>query len=371
MAQRHVPLLRLEPRRVCLIKPSALGDVVQTLPILSMLRSRWPAASFVWVIKSSLAGLLEGHPDLESTIVFDRSSRGIAAAGAQWRLMRDLRRGDFDLAIDLQGLLRSGLMTLATAAPRRVGFASAREGAPWAYTDQVKLSAPDLPALERYRQVAAALGCTGQPPAARLGISEADRRWVRARLAGLPRPWLAIHPGAGWLTKRWPGERFAALAARARQEFGASIVLLGEKNDSDAGRTIAAGVGDCAVDLCAQTSLLQLAAVCKAADVFLSGDTGPMHLAAAVGTRVVSVFTCTSPLRAGPRDQEQRAVLTNVPCAASYLKRCASLACMQELLPIRVWPVLRQALAEAAADRENVVRGPANVLRADAARIVG
>src|SRR5690606_2468512 len=101
--------------------------------------------------------------------------------------------------------------------------------------------------------------------------------------------------------------------------------------------------------LAGRTNLLQLAAVCQAADVFLSGDTGPMHLAAAMGTRVVSVFTCTSPLRAGPRDQEHRIVSTRVPCASSYLKRCRSMACMQELTPDRVWPVLSWTLEEALA----------------------
>jgi ADP-heptose:LPS heptosyltransferase len=123
-------------------------------------------------------------------------------------------------------------------------------------------------------------------------------------------------------------------------------VLVGGPGEGPLCRQIAEQLGGRVVDLSERTTLLELAAVIAAADVFLSGDTGPMHLAAAVGTPVVSLFTCTSPLRAGPRGNESRIVATQVPCAASYLKRCSLLSCMQELTPDRVWPVLRAALAE-------------------------
>jgi ADP-heptose:LPS heptosyltransferase len=110
---------------------------------------------------------------------------------------------------------------------------------------------------------------------------------------------------------------------------------------------IAEQLGGPVVNLAERTNLLQLAAVCQACDVVLSGDTGPMHLAAAVGTPVVSLFTCTSPLRAGPRGNESRIVATQVPCASSYLKRCSSLVCFSELTPARLWPVLARTLGEA------------------------
>ena len=127
---RLAALRGLEPQRVCLIKPSSLGDVVHALPVLSSLRERWPHAHLAWVVNRGLRGLLDGHPDLDEVIPFDRSQvrwniGGIASIS---RFLLDLRRRRFDLAIDLQGLLRSGLMALATGATVRVGLADAREG---------------------------------------------------------------------------------------------------------------------------------------------------------------------------------------------------------------------------------------------------
>jgi heptosyltransferase-2 len=340
-------LPQLQPRRVCLIKPSALGDIVQTLPVATMLRQRWPDVHLSWVVNRSLAGILENQPDLNEVIAFDRGKRGLGQVTSIISLARRLRRERFDLVIDLQGLFRSGVMTLATGAGRRVGFSNAREGARWTYTDRVEIPTRDLPALEKYRRVAAALGCEGEPPAARFGVSEAHRNWALEQLARLPRPWLAIVPGAQWETKRWPVAHFVETARRAQREFSCGVVLLGGPGECELCESIASQLSGPAVNLAEKTNLLQLAAVCQAADVILSGDTGPMHLAAAVGTPVVSLFTCTSPLRAGPRGNESRIVATQVPCASSYLKRCSSLVCFAELTPLRVWPVLAQTLDEA------------------------
>ena len=348
----RTPLTDLEPRRVCLIKPSALGDVVQTLPVITMLRRRWPQAHLSWVINLSLAELLQGQPDLNQVIEFDRTRRGLGRLAATLALYRRLRENQFDLVVDLQGLLRSGLMGLATGAARRVGFSNAREGATRAYTDCVDIPSRDLPALEKYRRVAAAFGCHEQPPPARLGITDENRRWVRAQMSRLPRPWVAIHPGAQWQTKRWPPEHFAELARRTQQMYGAGVVLVGGRDDMPLCDQIAGQLPGPVVNLSHRTNLLRLAALTSAVDVFLSGDTGPMHLAAAMGTRVVSIFTCTSPLRAGPRGQESGVVATQVACAASYLKQCRAMVCMQDLQPDRVWPKLAAVLQEAAGDRQ-------------------
>ncbi len=340
------PLDQIEPRRICVIKPSALGDVVQALPVLAGLRARWPAADIAWVINRSLAELLAGHPELDRVLEFDRAGRALGRVARAASLSTELRRARFDLTIDLQGLLRSGFMTLATWAPRRVGMNTAREGARLAYTDTINVPT-EMPAVERYWLVAKALGCPGSPPTPKLGIRQSDHAWAALRLASLPRPVLMIHPGARWETKRWPPKHFAELARRARQSFGAGVVLVGAPDDLHRCATIAAALEGNCVNLAGQAGLLQLAALCAAADVFLSGDTGPMHMAAAVGTPVVGVFTCTSTTRAGPYGAGHRVVATGVSCAASYLKMCPTLACMQELGADRVWPALVATLGEA------------------------
>lgn len=342
------PLRDLEPRRICLVKPSALGDVVQSLPVLAGLRNRWPTAHIAWVVNRSLAGLLKGHPQLDEVVEFDRGGRGLRRVAAMARMVARLRREPFDLTLDLQGLFRSGLLTWLSRASRRVGLAGAREGAARFYTDVVPLAAAETSAVDRYWRVAAALGCPGGPPRPLLGIGAEHRAWVRAQLGGLPRPWLIVHPGAQWETKRWPPERFSVVARQAQEQYGAGVVLVGGPGEAPLAQRVAANLNERAcVDLAQRTSLLQLAALAEQADVFLSGDTGPMHLAAAVGARVVAVFTCTSPVRAGPYGPGHRVVATQVDCAASYLRTCGKLTCMTELTPERVWPAVAAALDEA------------------------
>ncbi len=339
------PLLSLDPHRVCLVKPSALGDVVQTLPVLAGLRARWPRAHLAWVVNRSLVGLLARHPQLDEVIPFDRAARGWRRARAALDLARTLRAGRFDLVIDLQGLLRSGLMARATSAPRRVGFATAREGASWCYTDRIQVPSEIVAAVPRYWYLAQALGCVGQPPRAQLGLSPADRAWARQELARLTGPRLAIHPGALWATKRWPVAQFAEVARQAMRARGAGVVLVGGPGEEDLCGDLARQLdpGN-TVNLAGRTNLLQLAAVLAEADLVLANDSGPMHLAAAMETPVVALFTCTSPGRAGPHGTTHQTIATQVSCAASYRRTCPTCHCFGELSAARVWPAVDERL---------------------------
>lgn len=347
----RVDLTRLRdcrPGRICLIKPSALGDVVQTLPLLGVLRRKFPQADVYWVVNRHFADLLEGHPDLAGVIPFDR--RGGWASGLQ--LLAELRRGQFDLVFDLQGLFRTGLMTLATRAPLRVGLETAREGSSLACHGLLAGTGRQVPARLRYRKVAEALGMGDALWQALVPISTAAHAFAAERLARLPRPILAIHAGAGWETKRWPVEKFAAVARR----FAGSVVVVGTPAEAPlASRIVDAktSFGGAALNLAGQTTLKQLAAVLTKVDVLLSNDSGPLHLGAALGTPIVGVFTCTSadlsgPF-AGPVGPAHVYVSTSVSCAASYRKRCpfsgaAHLACLEEISVDRVCQALERVL---------------------------
>jgi lipopolysaccharide heptosyltransferase I len=343
-------LIDFRPRRVCLIKPSALGDVVHAMPVLSCLRERWPDAHFSWVINRGLVGLVEGHPDLDEVIPFDRSRvgigpRGLALAG---RFLSDLRRGRFDLAIDLQGLCRSGLMTMATGAPVRVGRADAREGARLAYTHRIRSGATH--AVDRLLDLASSFGADVSRPRFRLPIRDEDRWWAREALDDLPRPRLVLNPGARWVTKRWPPEHFAEIGQRALSTLGASVVVVGAPEDRPLGQAILDRLGKRGwpvLDLVGRTSLTGLAAVAAESDVVLSNDTGPLHLAVAAGARVVAVFTCTDPEKTGPYGPDSAVVRTGVWCAGSCVRRCDRMECMGELSPDRVWPAVARMLRQA------------------------
>src|SRR5579859_670035 len=180
----------IHANRIALLKPSALGDIVHSLPVLSALRSRFPQAHITWVVNHSYAALLEGHPDLNEVLSFNRRG-GIWAVA---RLGRELFRRRFDLVIDLQGLLRTGLMAAATLASRRMGLADAREGARAVYTDTIPIDR-STHAVDRYWRIAEALGAGDLPKRFVVPISEDATDWALASLAGFQRPWLVLGVG--------------------------------------------------------------------------------------------------------------------------------------------------------------------------------
>lgn len=343
MSTRVADLSGLRPRRVCLIKPSALGDIVNAQPVLWSLRAIWPEATFAWVVNRSLRGLVDDHPEIDEVIAYDRARSGPSPAGIArfLRFQAELRARRFDLTIDLQGLLRSGIMALATGAPIRVGLADAREGAAWFYTHRVTPPGPDAHAVDRLMTLAAAFGGETALPRYELPVRDADRAWARAKLADVPRPRIALNMGARWLTKRWPPEHFAEIARRVVQTRGAGLIAVGAPEDRpwiEAFRTLVPELSF--VDLCGVTTLPQLAAVASECDLVLSNDSGPLHLAAAAGAKVVGVYTCTSPGLNGPYGPRATSVATRVWCASSYRTKCDRLECFAELTPDRVWPVV-------------------------------
>jgi ADP-heptose:LPS heptosyltransferase len=302
------------------------------------------------VINRGLRSLLEGNPDLDEVILFDRSQingspRGLSRMAS---FLADLRRRKFDLTIDLQGLLRSGLISLATGARYRVGLAEAREGAPWFYSHRVPTGGTSVHAVDRLLRVAEAFGAEVDAPDFRVAMSEADTLWARETLAPLQNPRLVLNVGARWLTKRWPPRQFAEVARRAVQERGAALIAVGAPEDRPLVDELIEALGPLpCLDLCGKTTLPQLAAIAAAADVFLSNDTGPLHLAAATGTAVVGIYTCTNPKRTGPYGARAITVQSCVWCAPSYVKTCDRLECMTEVSPDRVWPAVAYQLAQA------------------------
>jgi lipopolysaccharide heptosyltransferase I len=354
-AQRAVPLSEYPAQRIALIKPSALGDIVHSLPVLTALRRRYPEAHITWVVGRAYQSLLAGHPDLDAVLPFERlkvHTGPVRAVFSFWKLLHGLRTGQFDLVIDLQGLLRSGLISLATGAPRRVGLATSREGSARCYTDLIPVPGGDrrrssfLHAVDRYRLVTQALGGRAGPAEFRLPPFPEAAVWADAMLRECPRPWLVLGLGARWRTKRWPAEHFASLARRAQQRWGGTIVFVGSRDDAAAARQVAETLPGPWRDLTGATTLPQLTALLRRADVMLANDTGPLHLAAALGRPVVAPYTCTRPELHGPFAARGGAVATQVWCAGSYRKRCRRLDCMTELTPERVWPVLEEVMQQ-------------------------
>ena len=336
--------LATEPRRILIIKPSAIGDVVHTLPVLAMLRKRWPAAHIAWLVTPACSGLLEGHPLLDEVILFDRrgyakSWRDLATAWRFFGFQRSLRQRNFDLVIDLQGLFRSGWLAWQTRAPMRVGFANAREFAPIFYTHRIDVGGPDQHAVSRYLKLAAAMGCDVSEVTFPLHVTDEDRRHVEKLIDGVGR-FAVLLPGANWPTKRWPIERFAALVGPLRERFGLATVVAGGPDDVKLGDTILPspqpspwkGEGARgAINLAGRTSLRQLVALLERAELVIANDSGPMHIAAALGRPLIAIFGPTNPIRTGPYNRLDTVIRIEIPCSPCYSRKCSHQSCLRWL----------------------------------------
>ena len=342
---RQIELHQLRPRRIAIIKPSALGDVLNALPVLTALRQLYPSAHIAWVVNRSYEPLLKGHPDLSDILGFDRSMRRWWTSSYRFlKFLGQLRQQTFDLVIDLQCLFRSGLMTWATGAPVRIGLSSAREGAGRFYTHRIADNRRTQHAVDRYWQVIQELGGGHLPKEFRLAVDDDAAAWANVLLAGHPRPWMVLAVGSRWLTKRWPPQHFAALARQAQEQFGGTAIFIGAADEASLAKQTAAGLIGPVVDVTGATKLAQAVALLAQADVVLSNDSGPLHLAVALDRPVVAPYTCTQVRRNGPYGQRQRAVETTVWCRGSYRRTCSRLECMSELTPSKLWPILHEVL---------------------------
>jgi lipopolysaccharide heptosyltransferase I len=327
------------PQRVLIIKPSSIGDIVHALPALARIRKLWPDAKISWLVTPSNASLVEHHPMIDEVILFNRNRwghvwRSPTAMANLIRFFQNLRRRRFDIVIDFQGLLRSAWIALVSGAPRRVGFSNAREGAVHFYTELVDCSWELDHAVERYLKIASALGCPRGPVEFPLAISDSDREFVAALVPpGIP--FAAILPGTNWPTKRWPVEKFAALVQPLRDRFGLETVVLGGPADADLTRRVPARF-----DLTGKLNLRQIAALLERASLVVANDTGPMHLAAALGRPLVTPYGPTSPLRTGPFGRMDSVIRLDLPCSPCFSRSCNHRSCLQWL---EIEPVLKLA----------------------------
>jgi lipopolysaccharide heptosyltransferase I len=335
-------------RRILLIKPSSLGDIVHALPTLAALRQRFPQAHIAWLVKRQWAALLERAEGLDRVWPV-----GPGLAGWLSEIPR-LRAERFDLAVDLQGLLRSGLMGRLAGCPERIGFANGREGSPVFYTRRVAVPASEMHAVDRYLLAADALGAARPAtPQFRFAIPAADRAMVADALgrAGVKAgsPWIAMNVSARWPTKRWPAASFAAVADRLRTDGAGPVVLIGGPDDRADARAVASQARPAAIaDLTGQTPLGLLPALLQSASVLLTNDSGPMHVAAAVGTPVVALFGPTSEVRTGPYGEPHLVLTHRIPCSPCFSRRCANAIereCLTGIAPAQAVEAVRAMLA--------------------------
>ncbi len=328
-----------------IILMGSLGDLVRAFCLPGLIKREHPGVHISWLVEPRWQDLVAHHQQIDAMLVFDRP-RGLRALPA---LRRMLRQRPFDITLDLQRHFKSGLFSLLSGSPRRLGFhpRNAKEFN-WVFNStHIPYFDEDNAKLAHYLQFAAALGIDTTGPldfglGAIVGPSSAEK----AR-PDLPCPYVAVVMGSSWVTKNWHEEGYRQLVAHILKHLPLGIALVGDNSQMPLARRICAEIDtDRLVDLTGRTSLTELTAILSRAMAGIGPDSGPGHLAAAVGTPYVALFGPTPPSRVVPYGCEHLAVVTDTDCAACYRKQCPlpEHTCMRAITPDMVIDKLEKAL---------------------------
>lgn len=314
--------------RFLIVRLGALGDVVHAIPVAAALRRAFPSARIDWLVSAKHREILDLVPVIDRRLVIN--DRGDASGGTSLlSAIGELRRARYDVAIDLQGLLKSAVLARSSGAPRVVGFSSryARErAARLFYTDAYNPGRGGLYDPRETRHVVdinlgllAVLGITA--PAREFPIEAVDSEAARRAREQAGGGYALLNPGAAWPNKRWPPERLAAIATALRARHGLmSVVLWGPGEEALAEAVVAAADG--AAFVSPKATVADLVALARGAALMVSGDTGPTHIAAAVGTPIVGIYGPTRPARNGPMSPLDVTVSRDGVCQCHHLRRC-------------------------------------------------
>ena len=364
-----------EPRRILVRGVNWLGDAVMTTPALLRLREKFPAAHITLLTHSKLTGLWKQHPAINETIDF-KAKQGVFA------IAKKLRAGKFDLALVLPNSPRSALEVFLAGIPQRIGYAR-----PWRNffltqpvaprTGVVKMRKRPVAEIRRlaagekigdweleignskahhiheYLNLVAALGANPEPLAPQLAVTPEEIKFVNSEFnlngRSYSGPFFGLNPGAEYgPAKRWPAERFITAAIEIQRRTGCTWIIFGGRADKVLADTIARGIDSNVCSVAGKTSLRELMALLKICRVLLTNDTGPMHVAAALGTPVVVPFGSTSPELTGPGlpgDVRNYLIKSDAPCSPCFLRDCPiDFRCMNGISVKRVVEAVLQTV---------------------------
>ncbi len=341
------------PKRVLIVLMGAIGDVVRALPLLGRIRRGLPDAHLAWAVEPKSAPLLQGHPWLDEMILYDRRH-------APWAFLPFLKRvrdGRFDLAIDLQRHLKSGVISLVSRARDRIGFSAlnTKEYNHLFSTRRIEPQPEMKLKLLQYQAFGDALGLAPAPIEFGLSASPAERARAGDLLKDAPRPLLAVILGSSWPSRMYFPESIAAvirgLAAGNNGAPAMFPVLLGGPGEEQLGAEMTRILGGIAtVNLAGRTSLRDLIAIFPQCEAAFGPDSGPMHIAAAVGCPIVSLWGATAAERSAPWGFAELAIRGEIPCHPCYLRECPiGRECMHRIPPETVIDAVRRACARPAA----------------------
>lgn len=321
--------MNINPKKILIVKPSALGDIIHTLPVLAALKNNFPDSEIHWVVAKGLHEVLERHPLINKLWIIDKNKWKKLEAAKETlseiaTLKKDLKKEKFDVVIDLQGLFRTGIISKLTGSKCRIGFKKAREGAAIFYNKKIDVDWESIHAVDRYLKLLEPLGCKVD----KVEFPMAPFPEECAVMNELPDKYVVIAPSAGKEANRWPAERFGRLVSKLKLP---SVVVSNAADAKIADEVVASSDGK-AVSLAGRTTIMELVAVIKNAEYFISNDTGPMHIAAALNVPVFAIFGPANPVRTGPYGDIHTIIKADIPCSPCYKKkRCERSDCLKTL----------------------------------------
>ncbi|MDA8099445.1 MAG: glycosyltransferase family 9 protein [Nitrospiraceae bacterium] len=326
-------------RNILIIKPGAVGDLIQMTPVVRALNKAYPTASITLLVGSaSTASLFHHHPGVREAIVYERSNRH-RSLPAFLQLWKDLRSRSFDLVLNFQrSNLKAWALVAASFPCRILVYHKARKRI--------------IHAVQNYLETLAPLGIPPAGDRLEFFLDAPSRDFAKEILPSPPSgaPVIALNPGATHAVNRWPAQRFAELADLIAERIGGQAIIIGGPDDVPLAEQIIEASRTKPRSFAGKTSLLQLGALLERCSLLVSGDTGPMHLATAVGTPVIALFGAADPDRTGPIGAANRVIAASdvdcVPCRSRSCSNKTYLACMERITPDRVAGEITQLLRQ-------------------------
>ncbi len=343
-------------KNILLIRLSSLGDIVLTSPAIRAVRQHFPQARISMLVAKQSADLLIENPHLDEVIPFNRKA-GNKDTGEMRRIIRRLRERRFDLTIDFQRKFRTGLLAYLSGAKCRVGYHQ-----PNGVLCTVRV--PDLStkairagrissahAIDRYFDLLQAIGIEATDRTLELFVTDADRAFADEMIAAkgieADRSKVGLFPGAGWKLREWMPDRFAALGDRVAKQFDAQVLLFGGPHEGELVQQVGDLMRTEAISLAGDLRIRQLAALIEQCDLFVTNDTGPMHVAAAMHTPTVALFGPGDHIRFQPLGPIHTTVRHHVPCnpCKQFTNKCKNNICMKLITVDEVWETVHQNLS--------------------------
>jgi len=339
---------------ILIVKLSAIGDVIHTLPSLAALRHLYPDAHITWVVEEAAADLVIHHPYLDEVLISRRKSwiKNVKAGQFQstgreiQSFLTRLRSRRYDLVIDFHGLLKSGVVVFLSGGRRKLGYDSWQELSGLFLNEKIPEDMTKH-AVDRYLDFLRYLGAQINDVEFVLPLTDETKKEaqrLRDQYHLSEKQYIAINPIAYWETKLWDNGKFARLADLIIEKLKLDVIFTGS-NKADAADILSRMTKE-GINLGGKTSLPTLAEIYKNACAVITTDSGPMHLAAAVGTPVIALFGPTDPARTGPYGTGHTVVRTNLSCSPCLLKKCSTKECMEKITPEQVLAAVEKKLQE-------------------------